>query len=85
MALPIQHDGRRVRGLKRLIGEDARLARILLHGEFTINGFRNHDVRELLFPGTANPTERRRLSGKVARLLRLFRVQGLIQKIKGLK
>jgi hypothetical protein len=83
MALPVQYDGRRVRGLSPLTGEDARLAKILLHGEFTINGFRNRDVRELLFPGTANPTEQRRLSGKVTRLLRLFRAHGLIQKIKG--
>jgi hypothetical protein len=83
MALPIQNDGRRVRGLNPLVGDDARLAQILLHGEFTINGFRNRDVRELLFPGTANPTEQRRLSGKVTRLLRLFRAHGLIQKIKG--
>ena len=83
IALPIQSDGRRVRGLNPLIGEDARLAKALLHGEFSINGFRNRDVRELLFPGTGNPTEQRRLSGKVTRLLRLFRAHGLINKIKG--
>jgi hypothetical protein len=83
MALPIQYDGRRVRGLNPLIGEDARLAKVMLPGEFSINGFRNRDVRELLFPGTHNPTERRRLSGKVTRLLRLFRAHGLIRKIKG--
>lgn len=83
IALPTQYDGRRSRGLNPLIGEDARLAKILLHGEFSINGFRNRDVRELFFPGAHNPAELRRLSGKVTPLLRLFRAHGLIQKING--
>jgi hypothetical protein len=80
---PINWDGRRVRGLTPLIGGDAHLATVMLHGEFSINGFRNRDVRELLFPGTHDPAERRRLSGKVTRQLRLFRAHGLIQKMKG--
>jgi hypothetical protein len=80
---PVSSKGRRVRGLAPLVGEDARLAKVLLHGKFSINGFRNRDIRELLFPGTPTPLEQRRLSGKVTRLLRLFRAHGLIQKIRG--
>jgi hypothetical protein len=76
-------DGRRARGLNPLTGEDARAAAILLRGEFSINGFRNRDVRSLLYPGTKTPDDRRRSSGKVTRLLRLFRAHGLIQKIPG--
>jgi hypothetical protein len=82
ISLPLNWNGRRVRGLTPLVGEDASLAKILLRGEFSINGFRNRDVRELLFPGTRSPIEQRRLSGKVTRLLRLFRAHGLIQKIR---
>jgi len=83
ISLPLNWNGRRVRGLTPLLGEDARVAQILLRGEFSINGFRNREVRELLFPGTLSPIERRRLSGKVTRLLRLFRAHGLITKIPG--
>ena len=83
ISLPVTLAGHRVRGLIPLVGEDARLAKALLHGEFSINGFRNRDIRELLFPGTHNPKERRRLSAKVTRLLRVFRAHGLIQKIRG--
>jgi hypothetical protein len=61
-----------------------------------LNGFRNRDLRDLLFPtptaatnkNTATPdadetavTQRRHQSGQVTRLLRLFLAHGLIQKI----
>lgn len=83
VAAPIEWQGNRVRGLNPLTGDDARIVTILLRGEFTINGFRNRDIRQLLFPGTHDAAQLRRLSGKVTRLLRLFRAHGLIQKIKG--
>ncbi len=83
VSAPIEWEGRRARGLTPLTGADARLATILLRGEFSINGFRNREVRQLMFPGTPNATELRRQSGQVTRLLRLFRAHGLIQKIKG--
>lgn len=81
LSAPVIRDGRRARGLNPMTGDDARLAAILLRGEFTINGFRNRDVRTLLFPGS--DSQRLRLSGKVTRHLNLFRSHGLIQKIKG--
>ncbi len=85
----------RARGLHPLTGLDAQLVTILLRGEFALNGFRNRDVREALFPppdapprdttsadaGAATLAQRRRQSGQVTRLLRLFRAHGLIQKI----
>ena len=92
----------RARGLNPLTGIDARLITILLRGEFALNGFRNRDVRDLLFPPaptspkiapspatssttadakTTDLANRRRQSGQVTRLLRLFRAHRLIQKI----
>jgi len=76
-------NGRRARGINPLTGEDARLATVLLRGEFSLHGFRNRDVRQLLYPETKTPDEQRRSSGKVTRLLRLFRAHGLIQKVSG--
>lgn len=79
----VTQDGRRARGLNPLTGEDARVAAILLRGEFSISGFRNGDLRQLLYPGTPTAADRRRLSAKVTRQLRLFRAHGLIRKIPG--
>jgi hypothetical protein len=78
----IKH-GRRVRGLHLVSGIDAQVGEAVLHGEFAVNGFRNRDLRALLYPPSNDPAERRRQSGKVTRLLRLFVEHGLIYKVKG--
>jgi hypothetical protein len=83
LSTAVIRDGRRFRGLNPLTGEDARLATILLRGEFSINGFRNSDVRSLLYPQSQADDDRHRASAKVTRLLRLFRAHELIQKIPG--
>lgn len=80
---PVFREGRRYRGLQPLSGRDAEVAALLLRGEFTLNGFRNRDVRELLHPAQTTQHQRSRQSAQVTRLLRLFREHGLIQKIKG--
>jgi hypothetical protein len=80
---PLLREGRRFRGLQPLSGTDATMAEILLRGEFVLSGFRNRDVRELLHPDPCSPEERRRQSGQVSRLLRLFREHGLIRKLDG--
>ena len=80
---PVVWESRRARGLNPFTGEDARLAAALLCGEFTINGFRNRDLRQRLFPEAKTQLELRRVSSKLTRLLRLFRAHRLIQKVKG--
>lgn len=80
---PVLREGRRYRGLNPLAGPDAQLAEILLRGEFTLNGLRNRNIRELLYPATNSPADRQRQSGRISRLLRLFREHGLILKLKG--
>jgi hypothetical protein len=83
MGRPVQREERRYRGLNPLSGPDAQLAEILLRGEFTLNGFRNRDIRERLHPGRPSKVEQKRQSSQVSRLLRLFREHGLILKHKG--
>jgi len=83
VSLPVVRDGRRYRGLQPLTNPDAKVAEAMLHGEFAINGFRNRDIRQLLFEATEDKAEIRRQSGKVTRLLRLFREHGLILKVHG--
>jgi hypothetical protein len=66
---PVFREGRRFRGLQPLSGPDADVAAILLRGEFTIHGFRNRDIRQLLHPGRFTEQQRRRQAGQVTRLL----------------
>jgi hypothetical protein len=74
----------RVRALRPFSPEDRQLLQAVNRGEFTLNGFRNRDLRPLFFAGEAS-TEReaRRRSAWVSRRLRLLRAHGLIHKLPG--
>jgi hypothetical protein len=79
---PAQWEGRRVRALNPFSVEDAALLAAVSRGEFTINGFRNRDLRPLLC-GTSEVTaaESRRQASAITRKLRLLRGHGLIRKV----
>jgi hypothetical protein len=80
---PRQWRGRRVRALRPL-AEDRALLSAINQGEFTINGFRNRDLRAIFFPKTTNDKhETRRHSAWISRKLRLLRAHALITKITG--
>ncbi len=79
---PVTWQGKRARALNPLAAEDARLLEAVNRGEFAINGFRNRDLRGLLFPKQpTNEAEQRRQSAAVTRKLRLLRAHGLIHKV----
>jgi len=79
---PVKSNGRRARGLNPLSREDAALLAAVGRGEFTLNGFRNRDLRALLYDGVpADQKEARRRAGQVTRKLRLLRAHGLIKKV----
>jgi hypothetical protein len=75
--------GRTVRAINPLAEEDIRLLEGVSRGEFLISGFRNRDLRVLLFGDRPSKAEVKRQSTKVTRLLRLLRAHGLITKIEG--
>jgi len=78
-----QWKGRRVRALRPL-GDDRTLLEAVGRGEFTLNGFRNRDLREWFFHQVAaSELEKLRRSAWVSRKLRLLRAHGLIRKISG--
>ena len=79
---PRQWRGRRVRAL-RPFGDDRALLEAVSRGEFTLNGFRNRDLRAIFFPQVVNPQEARRRSAWLSRKLRLLRAHSLITKITG--
>jgi hypothetical protein len=79
---PTKWNGRRVRALQPLSPADNQLLAAVIRGEFALNGFRNRDLRPLLFGDAEVPAaEARRQAAKITRLLRLLRGHGLIQKV----
>jgi hypothetical protein len=79
---PVLWQGKRARALNPLASGDAGLLEAVNRGEFAINGFRNRDLRGLLFPTpTPDKTQQRRRSGVISRKLRLLRAHGLIHKV----
>jgi hypothetical protein len=81
---PVRRNGRRVRALNPYAPADADLLQAVSRGEFTLNGFRNRDLRRLLFGD--HPTsqrEQRRQAAAVTRKLALLRAHRLIRKVPG--
>lgn len=79
---PVIWQGRRTRALNPFSGDDAKLLAAVSRGEFTLNGFRNRDLRTLLYGNQpAVSAVRRRQSGAITRRLRLLRAHGLITKV----
>jgi hypothetical protein len=70
----------RVRAINPWSEEDAPLLESVMRGEFAINGFRNRDLRAILFPNTTQDQQRRD-SARVSRKLRMLRAHGLIKKV----
>jgi hypothetical protein len=73
----------RFRALNPWSQKDARLLAVVNRGEFALNGFRNRDLRERLFPGRSTIPKARRQAGAITRQLRLLRAHGLIKKVTG--
>lgn len=82
VSAPVTREGRPYRPLRPIDQRDADLFRVLLRGEFLLQGFRNKDLRRHLgLDPEKDPVRRRKLSGRVTRWLRLFRAHGLIRKV----
>jgi hypothetical protein len=79
---PTQWNSKRVRALQPWSPGDAALLCAVSRPEFMLNGFRNRDLRAVLYgPAEAPPEEVRRQSAKVTRQLRMLRAHGLILKV----
>ena len=78
---PITWNGYRVRALNPWSPDDAKLLQAITYGEFLLNGFRNRDLRGLLFGTARNPRELRRQAASVTRQIRMLRAHGLIKKV----
>jgi len=75
-------DDRPYRPLRPIAPDDSARFAALLHGQTALAGCRPQDLRRVLSPREpTDPATRRRLTGRVSRLLRLYRAHGLIAKI----
>jgi hypothetical protein len=73
---------RSVRGLNPLSKADATLLENVGRGEFILNGLRNRNLRELMFPTPAtDKKEAQRRSAVVTRMIRMIRAHGLVRKV----
>jgi hypothetical protein len=77
-------DGRTYRALRPMTREECNLFKVLLRGEFLLQGVRNRDVRQALYPAAeSSPQPRKQAAGRVTRWLRLLRAHGLLRKVSG--
>ena len=77
--------GRRARGLRLMSPDDVALLEAIARGEWMTTGFRNKDIRALLFAANPplTPEHDRRQASAVTRKFRLLRAHGLIHKQEG--
>lgn len=84
VCLPTKLNGRRVRALSPLSPDDSRLLEAVARSEFRLNGFRNRDLRLLLFGDPPKCQLRhKQQSARITRQIRLLRAHGLIHKVGG--
>jgi hypothetical protein len=81
VSTPVTYHGRRVRPLRIGDPTDLALLQVVARGDFATAGFRNRDLRPLLYPRPLDPHHQAALSAKLSRQLRLLRAHGVIRKI----
>lgn len=74
-------DGRPYRPLRPIAPEESACFARLMDGRALLVGVRAADLRETLTPPQATTEDRRRLTGRISRLLRLYRAHGLLAKV----
>jgi hypothetical protein len=78
---PVRHEQRRHRALNPFETADAQLLAAVNRGEWALKGFRNRDIRALLFGQTNDKKQQRSQAAKVSRRLALLHAHGLIAKV----
>jgi hypothetical protein len=78
---PVREQGRRHRALNPFGAEDAKLLAAVNRGEWALKGFRNREIRALLFGKAKDKKQERSQGAKVSRKLALLHAHGLIAKV----
>jgi len=69
------------RALRPVSPEDSRLFKALLNGQFLIQGVRNKDLRQLLWPASTDRQQERKNASRVTRSLTLLKSHNLIYRV----
>jgi len=81
---PVKRKGRRVRAINPCAPTDSKLLETISCGEWVINGFRNRDLRGLLFADKdASKQEQRLHAAMVSRQIAMLRAHRLVRKVRG--
>jgi hypothetical protein len=84
LCLPHTSGGKHVPRLQPIGPSDCGVFQAVLHGEHAINGFRNRDLVNQLYPKPPlSPEEKRRRSAHLSRTIARLRGHGLVAKVKG--
>jgi hypothetical protein len=78
---PVRWQGRTARALAPLSEDDTKLLQAVHRGEFAIHGFRNRDLRAILYSPPTDAATARRQSAAITRRIRLLRAHRLITKV----
>jgi hypothetical protein len=78
---PVRRNQRRYRALNPFEATDAQLLAAVNRGEWALKGFRNREIRVLLFGQPKNKQQQRSQAAKVSRRLALLHAHGLIAKV----
>jgi hypothetical protein len=78
---PVLQGQQRFRPLRPISPEDSRLFKALLDGKFSIQGIRNKDIRQQLWPTPQDQKEERKNAARVTRSLTLLKSHKLIFRV----
>src|SRR6267378_8585350 len=78
---PVRRKGQRARALNPFGEQDAELLAAINRGEWALKGFRNRQIRSLLFSQPKDKKEQRSQSAKITRRLALLHAHGVISKV----
>jgi len=78
---PLRRGNHRFRALNPLSPGDGALLEAVNRGEFNINGFRNSNLRALLYPAPKSKKQQDRQARSVGRKILLLRAHGLVAKV----
>lgn len=80
---PVVRNGRRTRAIRIGDPHDLALLEAISLGQFATSGFRNRDLRQLLYPARSSSAQlTRKRAARITRLLRILRAHGLIRKVQ---
>ncbi len=81
VSVAVTRGRRRFRALRPISPEDSHLFQALLDGKFLIQGIRNKELRQLLFPAVSNAEQTRKLASRITRCLTLLKSHNLIYRV----